>query len=594
MTTPSPLAGAPPPVDPGNPAASEEVDIPALAGPPLTQQVAQSTDAAASSMPAAAAKQPGAWSRALVAGVQDALSGFGAGGKTPPGAGGLYGVGAAARQGQAVQAQRQERQDKLNQQNTENQRAQTAQDQKAALDKATIAHENVLTTHDQMLNAKLGYDAQQQNITSGKAAIAPYQTAGAATIQDGLDSDAAQNLIKEKKLNPTQQHAFATGEKPVLDANGKEQMDAEGHVLTRPTYTVVGDVPEVTLDDATAKLISENTPYKLTPGTKLGGIAYGTIIQQALSAQTATSAINQSRLDTKIKALDSQEKLDSLAMLPDWNTALAKTGNDPLKALQYMETNPQLKSKYPNAATTVQSLYGGPDKWQGMVDKQQDERDKVRDFQLREADQQIEKANAAAAKSSQAQTKAEEPITKIWTDPQRGFSHALAQAEQTQNSIQAGADGKGLMTSLVPTMEVLGINSAAGINRIQPQEARAAGAPGGWAEQWNAWADKAAKGKLSPQVAQEGRELMNIVINAHHKAAVQSSQMIAANAQLDPAAVYVMDRNGNQATLKSQIQAYNPTPQSHIFNSQAWAAANPGKNVQAAIAAAKAQGYQVQ
>ena len=47
------------------------------------------------------------WAENAVAGVQAALAGFGAAGKVPPGAGALYGVGAAARQGQ-------ERQDQLN------------------------------------------------------------------------------------------------------------------------------------------------------------------------------------------------------------------------------------------------------------------------------------------------------------------------------------------------------------------------------------------------------------------------------------------------------------------------------------------------
>jgi hypothetical protein len=36
-----------------------------------------------------------------------------------------------------------------------------------------------------------------------------------------------------------------------------------------------------------------------------------------------------------------------------------------------------------------------------------------------------------------------------------------------------------------------------------------------------------------------------------------------------------------------------PTPQTHVFNAQAWAQANPGKDVGQAVAAAKQQGYQV-
>ena len=42
-----------------------------------------------------------------------------------------------------------------------------------------------------------------------------------------------------------------------------------------------------------------------------------------------------------------------------------------------------------------------------------------------------------------------------------------------------------------------------------------------------------------------------------------------------------------------QVRLGQALPQTHLFDSQKWAAANPGKDVNAAIAAAKSQGYQV-
>jgi len=392
-TQTNPLAGDPYPQQPpvSQPDAAPEAEAPDMAGalsgdfavptgPPFAQQVATGADTAAAAMPPAAARQPGAWARALVAGVQDALSGFGAGGRVPPGAGGLYGLGAGVREAQANATQQQARQDKLNQQNIENQRAQTAQQQKADLDKATIAHENAGTVYQQQLTSRLSYDARQQDIATGKTAVGPLEQAGAPIIQEGIDSDEAQRLIQEKKLNPTQQHAFPTGEKPILDADGKEQMDAEGHMLGRPTYTVIGDVPEVTIDAATAKLISDNTKYKFPEGTKLSGTTYGTVVQQAINAQTATAAINETRKKAKLEDLSLDEQLSAQNMLPDWSKALAKAGNDPQKALRYMESNPQMKQKYPDIATTVQSLYGGGGKWQEMVDKQEAENLKAREL----------------------------------------------------------------------------------------------------------------------------------------------------------------------------------------------------------------------
>ena len=142
---------------------------------------------------------------------------------------------------------------------------------------------------------------------------------------------------------------------------------------------------------------------------------------------------------------------------------------------------------------------------------------------------------------------------KIWTDPQRGFAGALSQANQTKASIVAGANGNALLTAMVPTMEVLGINHAAGISRISPQEAQAAGQSPEWATRWNAWATKAATGKLTPELAKEGQQLMDIVVDATHARAVQSSQLIAKGHGLAPEQTPAMDKQGNVTTLDKVV-----------------------------------------
>ena len=165
---------------------------------------------------------------------------------------------------------------------------------------------------------------------------------------------------------------------------------------------------------------------------------------------------------------------------------------------------------------------------------------------------QMKQASLAQARALMGNKFGEAGLTaneKIWTDPQRGFAGALAQANQTKASIVAGADGNGLLTNLVPTMEVLGINHAAGINRISPQEAEAARVPPQWATAWNAWADKAAKGKLSPALAQQGQQLMDVVVNAAHQRAMQSSALIAKGHGIDPSQMPAMDMQGNLTTL---------------------------------------------
>ena len=83
--------------------------------------------------------------------------------------------------------------------------------------------------------------------------------------------------------------------------------------------------------------------------------------------------------------------------------------------------------------------------------------------------------------------------------------------QQLQAGIDAAKDGNGLLTSFVPTMEVLGINASNGVHRISPAEAQAAGMPGSFVERFNSFFDKAATGKLTPQLQKEGKALAKIL-----------------------------------------------------------------------------------
>jgi hypothetical protein len=98
-------------------------------------------------------------------------------------------------------------------------------------------------------------------------------------------------------------------------------------------------------------------------------------------------------------------------------------------------------------------------------------------------------------------------------------------------------------------MEVLGINHAAGINRISPAEMAAAGLPGSFAERWNAWATKALTSQLSQQLASEGQQLMSIVLDAAHAKAVMSAKFIAQNRGIKASEAPALDSQGNMTTL---------------------------------------------
>lgn len=119
----------------------------------------------------------------------------------------------------------------------------------------------------------------------------------------------------------------------------------------------------------------------------------------------------------------------------------------------------------------------------------------------------------SAAESAQVEREGRQNIRKAegqYRDTQKSVGQLSAAIDQAK-------DGNGLLTSFVPTMEVLGINAANGVHRISPQEAQAAQLPGGWPERFNAWYDKAASGKISPELVTEGKQLANILLQSSYQ-----------------------------------------------------------------------------
>lgn len=113
----------------------------------------------------------------------------------------------------------------------------------------------------------------------------------------------------------------------------------------------------------------------------------------------------------------------------------------------------------------------------------------------------------SATESAQVERESRGNIRKA-ADQYRATEQSVTQLTA---AIDQAKDGNGLLTSFVPTMEVLGINASNGVHRISPAEAHAAGVPGGWAEQFNAWFDKASSGEISPQLQKEGKALAQIL-----------------------------------------------------------------------------------
>jgi len=130
---------------------------------------------------------PEDWAQNTVAGVTAALAGFGAAGKVPPGAGALYGVGAAARQGQ-------ERQDQLNKEKLAQKNTEITQNQRQQeLNNEKQRTENQVTQFDKDLQLRTAENARQQAESIKQLALDD------ANLQRINDSNSDENFRRMKE-----------------------------------------------------------------------------------------------------------------------------------------------------------------------------------------------------------------------------------------------------------------------------------------------------------------------------------------------------------------------------------------------------------
>jgi hypothetical protein len=157
----------------------------------------------------------------------------------------------------------------------------------------------------------------------------------------------------------------------------------------------------------------------------------------------------------------------------------------------------------------------------------------------------------AANQDNQLQKNAIEQLDKVWTDPQHGYTQFLAQANATRSAISSAKNGNELAASLAPLMTVLGVNSFAGVHRINPQEYEAAGpGVGSIYRHINTTLDKAVSGKLNPDTANEMNSLVGQLIEQKYSSLLPASQLIVRNAPgLDATKVTIFDKDGNPNTL---------------------------------------------
>ena len=158
--------------------------------------------------------------------------------------------------------------------------------------------------------------------------------------------------------------------------------------------------------------------------------------------------------------------------------------------------------------------------------------------------------NTDAAKSANEQNQ------KYWADPQHGYLQANSNFNMVDHAIDQASDGNGLATSFIPAMEALGVSVAQGSHRVAPADAAAAGAPGGWAERFNAWVDKSSQGKTSPQLVQEGHTLINDLRQSAYNKALGQAQMAATSGKISVSPNACIESRGKNHNARQSDHAY--------------------------------------
>ena len=320
--------------------------------------------------------QPMGWARSLVGATQHVLSGLGdsaAIGTVPAGGGALTGISRTlAARNERMQAE-QDRTAKTAQQQKENERQDKLVNSEVEERKALTAHTNAQMIHEQALTHQVGEEAIGKSIEAGKAAVNNLTTgeSKAPVIGQDLTSDELQARIAQGKMDPTKQVAYPTGRKQIgEDANGVPQF--------RTTYTVLGESPNVTVDEQMAAQISKYSGTEVKPDQVLTGAQYNWLAQQSANNQAATAARDKTLADAKLSKAAQDQKLETVDIGSDWNNALAQAKNDPFKAVAAMQANPAMRQKYPHLYNDVREAYGAK-AWDELTVEKEKEAVKLRE-----------------------------------------------------------------------------------------------------------------------------------------------------------------------------------------------------------------------
>jgi hypothetical protein len=328
-----------------------------------------------------------------VAGVQSALAGFGAGGVAPAGSGALRGVGAAAREAQANRQQQQ-------QQKIENQRAAQRETREEQVAQAQIAHLNAEQLHVERADRAATREQMDQLVEHGVKMAGPLRDAGVAPYAEHLTSDDIGRALQNGEFHGHKALKFKDGLTDVIDNKGNPVLDADGLPLQRPTYSIFPADATVTLDDAQAKLISENTGVHPKPGVPMSATTYYTLSTQAdknmsvkLNIEKVQSEIGKNKAEAGAEeALQGERKSKADQEALERNAAklvapyLGQANGDIWKAMQLMNRDPKGRA----AAGIVNQAYGPGTKGGTAIDEYHEKQEemwiKAQELELKKAE----------------------------------------------------------------------------------------------------------------------------------------------------------------------------------------------------------------
>jgi len=267
-------------------------------------------------------------------------------------AGALGGAGNAAK----ASIEQQSADQKAQQQQTEEQRRQAHEDLQ---DKIALAQANSQMLHSQSLLHLTGNEAIDKGIADGQRTVATLkaQPAPGIVVGDNLTSDDLRDMLQKGTFNASEMTPYPTGKVVV-------RTDEDGVPQYRSTYTLMRLPKEVRITnpleakelfpDKNLGIVGTDSPLVI-PGTM-----YNQVVQQKETRTAAALAAKKAASDRQDEETAAQIKAESAQFAQDgvWVNALASARGNQFKALDAIQSNPDLAKKYPHIQQDVMTLYG--------------------------------------------------------------------------------------------------------------------------------------------------------------------------------------------------------------------------------------------